>query len=64
MFGVDMILYTGVGFLVGVFTPGVCRTIKSWFSKETQAALTSLKTRLDTLETTVATSAIKKISLP
>jgi hypothetical protein len=31
-----------IGYLVGVFMPSVARKIKSWFSKETTAAVTAV----------------------
>jgi hypothetical protein len=36
------IAFAAVGYLVGVFTPAVARKIKSWFSKETTAAVTAV----------------------
>ena len=31
------------GFTVGVFCPAVARKVKSWFSKETKAAVSNIK---------------------
>jgi len=33
-----------IGYVTGVFTPGIARKIKSWFSKETTAAVTTVTT--------------------
>jgi hypothetical protein len=50
-------MYIGVGYLVGCFTPAVCRKIKALFVSETQTALKDLKSRLDSLESKVVTAA-------
>lgn len=34
------------GFLVGVFSPAVCREIKSWFTKEATAVDAAVKAKL------------------
>lgn len=42
-FTVDMATYGGVGFVVGAFTPGIGRAIKSFFSKEGTAVKTAVE---------------------
>jgi hypothetical protein len=39
-----VILGAAAGYLAGVFTPGVARKIKSWFSKEASTAVTTVTT--------------------
>ena len=48
----DLVVYGGIGYVAGAFTPAVGRTIKSWFTKESKTAVT-------TVESTVA-STVKK----
>jgi hypothetical protein len=37
-----LILYAGLGWLAGCFTPSIGRTVKSWFSKEATAVKAKL----------------------
>jgi hypothetical protein len=37
------LIFAGIGFVVGAFTPAVGRTIKAWFVKEAPKVETSVK---------------------
>lgn len=44
------LVYAGVGFVVGAFTPSVGRTIKGWFVKESKVAVTAAKQEVTAVE--------------
>lgn len=37
------VIFVGIGFVIGAFTPAVGRTIKSWFSKEATTVVDDVK---------------------
>ena len=41
-----LLIYAGLGWLVGCFTPAVGRTVKSWFSKTASAAASDVAKKL------------------
>jgi hypothetical protein len=41
-----IILFAGIGFIVGAFTPSVGRTIKAWFTKESTVVKTDISKKL------------------
>lgn len=44
------IIYAGAGYVVGAFTPGVLRKIKSYFVKETTAVKADVKAEVAKVE--------------
>ena len=48
------ILFAGIGYITGAFTPSVLRKIKALFVKETTAAKVAVTTAVTTAETAVA----------
>jgi len=47
MFAINVIEGAAVGFIVGAFTPSIGRKIKSVFVKDTQKAITVVKTEVE-----------------
>ena len=54
------LLYAGVGYVVGAFTPSVGRTIKSFFVKESKVAIAAAPAAVQTAVAT-ATADVKKL---
>lgn len=42
----NFLLYAGIGFVVGAFTPAVGRAIKSWFVKESSVVKADVTKKL------------------
>lgn len=58
MIAIDL-LSAGVGFVIGAFTPAVGREIKSWFVKESTAAVKAAPAPVQTAVTAVTAEAKK-----
>ena len=53
-------IYAGIGFVVGAFTPAVGREIKSWFVKESTAAVAAVPAQVKTAVVAAANEVAKK----
>jgi len=60
MFHVDLIS-AGAGFVLGAFTPGIGRIIKSWFVKESTAAKNAATSAASSAATAVKNAVDKKL---